>query len=148
MFRSKNQPAQPSPQPGLSRLEQQVMDCIWRHGGISAEACREQLLPQRVLKDSSIRTILRRLEEKGYCRHRLEGRTYIYEARQARPAVAAAAARQVLERFCGGSVEQLLLGLVEHEGLDPAELERLAQRIRQRAAERHDPPAPEGGARS
>lgn len=131
MFRAKNTSAQPP----LSRLEQQVMDCIWRAGGISAEACRELLKPTRALKDSSIRTILRRLEDKGYCRHRLEGRTYIYEARQPRLGVAAAAARQVLDRFCGGSVEQLLVGLVEHEGLDPAELEELALRIRQRASE-------------
>ncbi len=135
MFRTKS----PSAQPALSPLEQQVMDCLWRGGALTAETCREQLRPLRTLKDSSIRTILRRLEEKGYCRHRLEGRTFIYEARQPRPAVAAAAARQVLERFCGGSVEQLLVGLVEHEGLDPAELERLARRIKQRSGERAKP---------
>ena len=45
-----------------------------------AEACREALAVSRPMKDSTIRTVLRRLEEKGYLRHEVEGRTFIYRA--------------------------------------------------------------------
>jgi predicted transcriptional regulator len=40
--------------------------------------------------------------------------------------------RQLLERFCGGSVEQLLVGMVDQEVIGPRELKRLAEKINQR----------------
>jgi predicted transcriptional regulator len=59
----------------------------------------------------------------------VEGRTYIYRALQARRNIAARAVSHIVDRFCGGSVEQLLVGMVENEVLDRAELQRLAQKI-------------------
>src|SRR6185295_10820951 len=64
----------------LGEVEQLVMDYIWTQGPSSAEACREALASSRPMKDSTIRTVLRRLEEKGYVRHEIEGRTFIYKA--------------------------------------------------------------------
>jgi predicted transcriptional regulator len=84
------------------------------------------------LKDSTIRTILRRLEEKGYVTHRAEGRTYVYTGAEPPQDVAAGAVRQIIDRFCGGSVEQLLVGLVNNDVVGEEELERLAQRIARR----------------
>jgi len=43
--------------------------------------------------------------------------------------VAARAVRQIIDRFCGGSVEELLVGMVANQVVDERELERLAQRI-------------------
>lgn len=113
----------------LGELEQLVMDHVWTHGPTTAEQCREALLPKRAMKDSTVRTVLRRLEEKGFLSHKVEGRTYIYRALQARGNVAARAVSHIVDRFCGGSVEQLLVGMVENEVLDGAELQRLAQKI-------------------
>ena len=81
------------------------------------------------MKESTVRTILRRLEEKGYVVHTVEGRTYVYRAAQPRQNVAARATRHIIERLCGGSVEQLLVGMVEADVLDPEELEQLARKI-------------------
>lgn len=105
------------------------MNALWSLGPSTAEAAREALAPARPLNDSTVRTILRRLEEKGYIHHRLERRTYVYEVAEARENVAAKAVRQIIDRFCGGSVEQLLAGMVDNEVLKPAELERLATKI-------------------
>jgi len=113
----------------LGELEQLVMDHIWNHGPATAEQCREALLAQHAMKDSTVRTVLRRLEEKGFLNHQVEGRTYIYRALQARRSIAARAVSNIVDRFCGGSVEQLLVGMVENEVLDRAELQRLAQKI-------------------
>jgi BlaI family transcriptional regulator, penicillinase repressor len=108
------------------------MDHVWSHGPVTAEQCREALLPQHAMKDSTVRTVLRRLEEKGFLSHKVEGRTFIYRALQARRNVAARAVGHLVDRFCGGSVEQLLVGMVENEVLDRAELQRLAQKIAQK----------------
>ena len=62
----------------MGEVEQLVMDYIWTHGPSSSEACREALASSRPMKDSTIRTVLRRLEEKGYLTHETEGRTFIY----------------------------------------------------------------------
>jgi BlaI family transcriptional regulator, penicillinase repressor len=113
----------------LGELEQLVMDHIWNRGPSTAEQCREALRQRHPMKDSTARTVLRRLEEKGILRHSVEGRTYLYRAVQERRNIAARAIRQILDRFCGGSVEQLLVGMVEDEVFDRAELQRLAQKI-------------------
>jgi len=113
----------------LGELEQLVMDHVWSRGRTTAEACREALLPEHAIKDSTVRTVLRRLEEKGFVSHEVEGRTYVYRAAQARRNLAARAVSHIVDRFCGGSVEQLLVGMVENRVLDGEELKRLAQKI-------------------
>jgi predicted transcriptional regulator len=114
---------------GLGELEQLLMDFIWSHGRSTADACREALLPARSLKDSTVRTVLRRLEEKGLLKHQVEGRTFLYEATQPQRHFAARAVKQIIDRFCGGSVEQLLTGMVENKVLKQSDLEQLARRI-------------------
>jgi predicted transcriptional regulator len=114
---------------GLSALELQLMEILWKRGSGTAEQIREALPPQQELKDSTVRTILRRLEEKGYVTHRLEGKAYVYSEVDKPHNVAVRAVRQILDRFCNGSLEQLLVGMVENETVDPAELRELARKL-------------------
>jgi predicted transcriptional regulator len=116
----------------LSELEHAVMDLLWSRGASTAEQVREALAPGRPMKDATVRTILRRLEEKGYAAHQVEGRTFIYQGTERPHNVAASAVRQIIDRLCGGSVEQLLVGMVEHEVVDRRELESLARKIARR----------------
>jgi predicted transcriptional regulator len=81
------------------------------------------------MKDSTIRTLLRRLEAKGYLRHELDGRTYLYRPVERQQTVAARAVKQIIDKLCGGSVEQLLVGMVDHEVLNPKQLQHLAEKI-------------------
>ena len=113
----------------LSEIEQLVMDHVWAAGASTAEDVRQALAPRHAMKDSTVRTVLRRLEEKGYLRHNLAGRTFLYRATHARENIAARAVRHIVDRLCGGSVEQLLVGMVENQVLEPEELERLARKI-------------------
>jgi predicted transcriptional regulator len=105
------------------------MDYIWNRGSATAEACREALAHKHPMKDSTIRTILRRLEHKGYLTHGVEGRTFIYEPSDKRQNVAVRAVKNIIDRFCGGSVEQLVLGMVDNDVLDRKQLERLTRKI-------------------
>jgi predicted transcriptional regulator len=117
-------------------LEQFILDYVWAHPRCTAEQCREDLTEQRDLKDSTIRTVLRNLEEKGYVTHTMTGRTFIYSAAESKRNVAVEAARQVIDRFCNGSVEDLLVGLVDNQVLEPKQLQRLADKIAARKGKR------------
>jgi predicted transcriptional regulator len=122
-----------SPRPkNIGEVEQMVMDYVWAHGPVSAEACREALASRRPMKESTIRTVLRRLEQKGYVAHEVSGRTFIYRAAELRQNVAVRAVKNIIDRFCGGSAEELVIGMVDNAVLDRKQLERLARKIGQR----------------
>jgi len=112
-----------------SPLEQVVLDHVWAHPDCTAEQCREGLAGQKALKDSTVRTILRNLETKGHVSHTVEGRTFIYRAVHTKRNWAAIVAEHLIDRFCGGSVEELLIGLVDNQVLQPKQLQRLAEKI-------------------
>jgi predicted transcriptional regulator len=111
----------------LGELERDVLLIVWRHGSVTADQVREDL--HRPLKDSTVRTVLRRLEEKGYLTHSLDDRTFVYRPAESRQHVAGRAVKRIVDWFCEGSVETLLVGMVDSNVLDRAELRRLADRI-------------------
>jgi len=115
--------------PDLGDLERDVMQLVWAQGPITAEVVREQL-PRR-LKESTVRTVLRRLEEKGYVGHTVEGRTYVYQATEARGRVAARAVQRIVDWFCNGSVDEVLVGMVDTAMLDRKRLRMLTDRMSQ-----------------
>jgi BlaI family penicillinase repressor len=116
---------------GLGEVEQMVMDYVWAHSPCTAESCREALAATRPMKDSTVRTILRRLEQKGFVAHAIEGRTFIYRAAEARQNVAVRAVKSIIDRFCGGSAEELVVGMVNSAVIDRNLLDRLARKVAQ-----------------
>ena len=117
-----------------SQLEQVLLEYVWAHPDCTAEQCREGLAGQKTLKDSTVRTILRNLETKGHVTHAVEGRTFVYRAVHSKRNWAAMVAERLIDRFCGGSVEELLIGLVDNQVLQPKQLQRLAEKIAARKA--------------
>ena len=113
--------------PDLGELEHAVMQLVWAHGPITAEDVRERI--PRKLKESTVRTVLRRLEAKNYVTHEVDGRTYVYRAAEARGHVAAKAMKRVVDWFCNGSVEEVLVGMVDAKMVDREQLLELADRI-------------------
>jgi len=111
----------------LGELERETLSIVWRLGSVTAERVREEI--DRPLKDSTVRTVLRRLEEKGYLAHAVEDRTFIYRPAESRQRVAGRAAKRIVDWFCEGSVEALLVGMVDSKVLGRDELQRLATRI-------------------
>ncbi len=119
-----------SPKRALSELEREVMQVVWARGSSTADEVRQRLeTGGRALKDSTVRTILRRLEEKAFVDHEVDGRTYVYRPLVRPRRAAVQAVRQIVDRFCGGSVEELLLGLVDDEVVSREQLGRLAEMI-------------------
>jgi BlaI family penicillinase repressor len=122
----------PPPRKSLSELEHQIMEILWARGPATSDQVRVALAAKRPLKDSTVRTILRRLQEKGYVKHQVDGRTFIYTGVEPARNLAVRAVRQIIDRFCEGSVEQLLVGMVEDEMVNRRELQQLAHKIAQR----------------
>ena len=116
----------------LTDLQQAILDVIWDRGPSTAEDVRKALRTKHPLKDSSVRTLLRRLEKRGFLSHRLEGKVFIYRAEVPSQSVAARAVQQIIRRFCSGSIEQFLTGMVDERVVSAEELERLAKRVRAR----------------
>jgi BlaI family transcriptional regulator, penicillinase repressor len=128
---NNTQPSESKRAKNLGEVEQAVMDHIWSHGPCTSEECREALTATRPMKESTIRTVLRRLEQKGYVAHSTSGRTFIYRAAEPRQNVAARAVRNIIDRFCGGSAEQLVIGMVDNKVIDRKQFERIARKIAQ-----------------
>lgn len=114
----------------LTDLQQAILDVIWTRGPSTADEVRKALQPKHRLKDSSIRTLLRRLQARGFLTHDVEGQVFLYKAAVAQGSVGARAVQQIIERFWSGSVEQFLAGMVDEKVLTAAEIERLARKIR------------------
>jgi BlaI family transcriptional regulator, penicillinase repressor len=118
-----------TPNKPLSQLEHLVMEIVWAQPGATSEEVRLALADRHPMKESTTRTILKRLEEKGYVTRTVRDRVNVYSGVLAPQRVAATAVRQIIDRFCGGSLERLLVGMVSNEVLDEEELRLLARRI-------------------
>lgn len=114
----------------LTELQQAILDLIWTKGPLTSEEVRTSLHSKHPLKDSTIRTLLRRLEGRGYLTHSIDGKVFVYRAAVPAQSVAARAVRHIIERFCSGSVEQFLVGMVDEKVLSMKELERLTRKVK------------------
>ncbi len=111
----------------LTDLESAVMRVVWDQGPCSVESVYDKVSQNRDLKETTVRTLLRRLEHKGYLDHESEGRAYLYRATEPSRSLAARAVRQIIDRFCQGSVEELVSGMVDAKVLSKDELNRLEE---------------------
>jgi predicted transcriptional regulator len=113
----------------LGDLEREVLQLVWENGPTTADWVQKAL--PRPLKESTVRTVLKRLEEKGHLTHHVDQRTFVYQAARTRGHAAAHAVKRIVDRFCSGSLEEVLTGLVDARILDRRELQRLADKIAQ-----------------
>lgn len=111
----------------LGELEREVLQAVWRSGQARADQVRQAL--KRPLKESTVRTVLGRLENKGYLKHRVEQRTFVYRVVKPPAHLAARAVQRVADWFCEGSVDAVVLGMVEAKVLSRRDLQRLVAKI-------------------
>jgi|SRR5581483_10855956 len=102
-----------SADPELSKRERQIMDVLFARGRASGQEIQEGL-PDKP-NYSSVRTILRVLERKGFVRHFEEGLRYVYEPTVERKAASRSALQRIIRTFFDGSAKEAVAAL-----LDPA----------------------------
>ena len=116
------------PNDPLSRRGSQIMSILWELKGATADEIRAALPDD--LHDSTVRTLLRQLEEKGHIKHRLDGRQFVYLPVSVQTDVQTTALESLLSRFFSGSARELVLRLIRDERLKPEDLEAIRQAAR------------------
>jgi len=113
----------------LTRRERQVMDILYRRGNGTAGDVMKELSGNP--SDSTVRTLLRILEDKGHVRHEEHGLRYVYSPTVSGKAVRQSALRHVIETFFDGSTATVVASLIGPEGskLSKDELRRIAELV-------------------
>jgi BlaI family penicillinase repressor len=105
-----------------------VMDLLWEHGEMKP-ADIQRRFPWDI-KNPALRSHLTIIMGKGHVTRRKVGKAYFYQAATPRQSAFRSTLRELLDNYCGGSVQSLLLNLIQTEKLTSAELleiERLAK---------------------
>ncbi len=113
----------------LTEAELRLMKILWRRGESAVTELVEALPAGEPLAYNSVLTTIRILEQKGYVRHRQEGRAFVYRPRVAEDEAGRSEVRKLLSRFFGNSREQLVLSLLGDEEISAEELRRLKEAI-------------------
>lgn len=114
--------------PTLTEVELELMDVLWDKGQATVSEIVEAL-PEARLAYSSVLTMMRILEQKGYVAHEKEGRAFIYKPLVDRQQAQKTVIGYLLKRFFNNSPELLVVNLLDHEDVGPKEVKRLKQMI-------------------
>ena len=121
----------PSKRLKLAPVELLLMKAAWRLGEATVQQVRDAVAPERDLAYTTVLTMLRTLEEKGFLAHEQKGRRYVYRPMVTEDQVGTGMLEDLLGRVFGGSREQLLTRLLESEGIDEDELRALRETVKQ-----------------
>jgi len=127
------------PREPLSPAQQEIMEIVWSRGEVAAIEVRELLAEGRALARETVRTMLDRMEEKGWLTHRVVGRTFFYTAAVPREAIAGRQVIDLIDQVCGGSPERLMTALLDYRGLSADEAARIEELLRQAKSKRPKP---------
>ena len=116
----------------LTATELEMMNVIWRIAPCSVHQVVEALQPQRQLAYTSVSTIVRILEQKGYVRSQKEGRGHLYGPTVAKEAYQATSLNRLVKNEFDGAPSLLVQRLLDSEQLSDAELERIRALLRKR----------------
>ncbi|MHC4155225.1 MAG: BlaI/MecI/CopY family transcriptional regulator [Planctomycetota bacterium] len=116
----------------LGRLELQIMNVVWERGKATVHDVKDALSRGRKPAYSTILTMMRKLEAKGYLEHEVRERTYVYRATISREAVQHGVLGDLLERLFEGSASLLLTSLVQQNRVSEKELSEIQKLIKKR----------------
>jgi BlaI family penicillinase repressor len=113
--------------------EVEVMDVLWDFGAATVAQVRDEL--EDDMAYTTVLTVLRRLEEKGYVTHEEQGRAHRYLPAIERQAARESALERLTRRLFHGSTELVLTHLVSGRTLSGEEIQRLREMLDQQSGE-------------
>jgi BlaI family transcriptional regulator, penicillinase repressor len=113
----------------LTPLELEIMEVLWETGAANVQAVQQRL--RRELAYTTVQTMLNILHRKGKVKRALKDRAYFYKPAVSRRQVARQAVNDLVEHLFGGSVENLVMSLVETKHLTPEKLTRLNKLLKE-----------------
>ncbi|MDW5264855.1 MULTISPECIES: BlaI/MecI/CopY family transcriptional regulator [Acidobacteriaceae] len=112
---------------GLTKLELQIMQVIWRRGTSNVGEVQEGLEQQ--LAYTTVQTMLNILHRKGKLKRKLQGRAYEYSATVSEAKALSHALRDVVDRMFGGSSEELVMSLIKSKQIDAKMIAKLSRKL-------------------
>lgn len=115
----------------LTEAQREIMEVVWDQQEVTVTQVRDELARRREVARNTIQTMIVRLEERGWLKHREEGRTFWYSANRPRTASLGAKVAQMVDRLFAGSPEEMVTALMEYRGLSADEADRIRAMIDQ-----------------
>jgi predicted transcriptional regulator len=105
------------------------MNVLWLKGSGTVQVILESLSEKPSLAYNSVLTTIRVLERKGYIKHAKDGRAHVYAPLVGRKEASRSEIRHLVGRFFKNSHEQLVLNILEDQGIDADEINRLREML-------------------
>jgi BlaI family transcriptional regulator, penicillinase repressor len=118
----------------LTEAELRIMNVLWLKGFGTVQLILDSLLEKPALAYNSVLTTIRVLERKGYIKHSKDGRAHVYAPRVGRDEATRSEIRHLVGRFFKDSHEQLVLNILEDQGIETEELDRLREMLERSGA--------------
>jgi len=115
--------------PALSPSETEILRFVWQLEKATVQEVCDKLPPRRKIAYATVQTLLRRLEKKGYLRHRVRGKAHVFFAAAKQEHVIKKSVGDFLDRLFGGDPIPLMQYLAEHGKLDADDIEKLKQLV-------------------
>jgi BlaI family transcriptional regulator, penicillinase repressor len=115
----------------LTPQELELMKIVWQKGQATVRDVYETLLEHRKIAYTTVMTMMRVLEKKGYVKTHRANRAFVYRPARPQRQVVRSMVREFVDRVFNGSAQPLLVHLVEDRRLSPEELEELERLIRE-----------------
>ncbi len=116
----------------MSPTETEILRLVWELNEATVQQIRDQLPSDRSLAYNTVQTLLCRLEQKGYLKHRLKGRAHVFSALVKPREVIKTTVRDFLGRLFGGDPKPLVQFLAEDGKLDEEDIKRLRKLIKKK----------------
>jgi len=122
------------PSETLTEAELRIMNVLWMKGSGTVQAILDSLSQKPALAYNSVLTTIRVLERKGYVKHSKDGRAHVYAPLVERKEATRSEIRHLVGRFFKNSHEQLVLNILEDQGIEAEELDRLREMLERSGA--------------
>ena len=120
----------PNRLPPLSHAQLEIMNVVWDLAEVSVGDVWNVLSKQRSVARNTVQTVMTRLSEKGWLKHRKQGRAFLFKASVARDSALGVLVDRLVETAFRGSAEGLVLAMLESRGLSDEEAVRIRKLIR------------------
>jgi predicted transcriptional regulator len=121
-----------SQRPAMSPAETEVLRLVWQSQEATVQQVYEALPANRKVTYVTVATLLRRLEEKGYLKHRARGKAFVYTPAAKKEDVIRRTISDLVERLFGGNPVPLMQHLARHSGITDEDIEKLRELARKK----------------
>ena len=115
----------------LTPQELEIMKLVWQRGAATVRDVYEALLERRKIAYTTVMTMMKILETKGYLKKRRQDRAFLYRPAHPKNRIIGGMIREFIDRVFNGSAEPLLVHLVKSRHLSEKDLQKIARMVKE-----------------